>query len=321
MKSVLKAVMSHPLLTARPPVFLDVGASGALPAEWKLLAPYSICIAFDADTRDFQITQSEARDWKRLYSLNRLVSPNVKGEVLFYLTKSPHCSSSLQPDKTSLARWAFSPLFDVVKQVTLPAVDLQKTLVEIGIDYIDWYKADTQGTDLRIFSALDEQIRDRILVADFEPGIIDAYLTEDKLHHVMAYMDERRFWVSRMNLLGSQRIDQDSLTSLSSEEKRGLAYRLKSAPGWCEISYLNSLENGGLGCREYLLAWIFSSMKGEHGFALHVAQSGIETFKDPLFDELRAHSRKSLSRSIVRYTANLASKVAARVISAISELK
>jgi hypothetical protein len=62
-------------------------------------------------------------------------------------------------------------------------------------------------------------------------------------------------------------------------------------------------------------------MKGEHGFALHVAQSGIETFKDPLFDELRAHSRKSLSPSIVRYTASLASKVAARVISAISELK
>jgi len=46
----------------------------------------------------------------------------------------------------------------------------------------------------------------KILVADFEPGIIDAYEGEDKLHQLMAYMDKDPFWVSSMEIKGTKRI-------------------------------------------------------------------------------------------------------------------
>jgi hypothetical protein len=306
--------MSQPSLIERPPVLIDIGASGALPPQWQLIAPYSICVAFDADTRDFQVGESENKGWRKLYSLNRLVSAQATGEVDFYLTKSPHCSSSLQPDNKALEPWEFSPLFEVEKVVKLPVVDLQGALAKIGINYIDWYKTDTQGTDLRIFDSLAENIKNKTVAAEFEPGIIDAYIGEDKLHQLLAYMDKRPFWVSHMEIKGSQRIDKAGLSSLNFMQRRSVGSFLKTAPGWCEISYINSLQSSELTGREYLLAWIFSSIKGEHGFALHVAKLGADKFQMPLFNELHAFSLKSFPSEYLKFAAKAARK-AVRLIS------
>ncbi len=61
------------------------------------------------------------------------------------------------------------------------------------MDYIDGYKTDSQGTDLRIFNSLPKEIINKILLAEFEPGIIDAYQGEDKLHHLLAHMEKEPF--------------------------------------------------------------------------------------------------------------------------------
>jgi hypothetical protein len=297
MKSIIKKILKHPSLKNQPPVLVDIGASGELPIQWKMLAPYSICVAFDADTRDFVISESVTRGWKKLYSLNRLVAAKAVDEVDFYLTRSPYCSSTLRPDSEALKPYAFSELFEVEKLVRLPAADLKTVLAKIDISYIDWYKTDSQGTDLRIFDALPNNILERIIVTEFEPGIIDAYKGEDKLHQLMAYMDKLPFWVSHMQIKGSQRIDQDDLLSLSSLQKRYISSFLKTAPGWGEISYINNLSDIKLSCRAYLLAWLFATIKGEHGFGLHVAKNGAIKFQEPLFDELYDQSLRRISSS------------------------
>lgn len=309
MRSIVLAVMNHPLLISRPPIFVDIGASGALPKEWVSLARYSICVAFDADNREFHVGQTENRNWKRLYTLNRLVSPRGSGEVDFYLTKSPFCSSSLPPNHKSLSEWAFAPLFEVEREMSLPAVDLQTVLANLAIDRVDWYKADTQGTDLRIFRALDGVMQRRVLVADFEPGIIDAYHGEDKLYDLLAYMEQGPFWISDMKVLGSQRINQAYLASFDRAQLHSISWWHKSAPGWCEVSYLNTLDDPSLGCREYLLAWTFATTKGEHGFALHVANLGEDKFGDPIFSKLRSFSRKRLKPTVSAYITRAGAKV------------
>lgn len=308
MNAFINTIMAHPLLEARPPVFIDIGASGSLPEHWAPLARYSVCVAFDADDREFKVTESEGQEWKRLYKLNRLVVPKPVGDVDFYLTKSPFCSSSLQPDTDALASWAFAPLFEVEHRIALPAVDVQDAVRAIGIDYVDWYKADTQGTDLRIFRALDGPIREAVLVADFEPGIIDAYRGEDKLHDLMAYMDTLPFWLSDMKVLGSQRIHQTDLARLGEMQRNRINWWLRSSPGWCELTYLNSLESASLGCREYLLAWLFASIKAQHGFALGTARVGYEKFQDPMFLQMQAWSQKALKPKLRQYATRAAAK-------------
>ena len=308
--------MTHPSLLSSPPVLVDIGASGTIHKKWNLIAKYAICIAFDADSRDFEICESEDKGWRKLYSMNRLVASEAAEEMDFYLTHSPHCSSSLAPDQKALEPWAFRTLFEVDKVVKLPAVDLHSVLEKIGITYIDWYKTDSQGTDLRIFDALPKSIIRKIISADFEPGIIDAYMGEDKLHQLMAYMDKQPFWVSHMEVKGSQRIDQDDLQNLNYLKRRFISSFLKTAPGWCEISYINKLSDKEMSCREYLLGWVFATMKGEHGFAIQSAKDGAIKFEEPLFNELHNISQNSLSSaSGVFKVAIKASKKVLRILS------
>ena len=78
---------------------------------------------------------------------------------------------------------------------------------QVGYDYVDWLKFDTQGTDLRIYESLPLEIQDRIIALDFEPGIINAYEDEDKLTDIMIKMESKPYWLTSMTIRGSHRID------------------------------------------------------------------------------------------------------------------
>ena len=310
MASIIHDVMTHSSLLSSPPVLVDIGASGTIHKKWNPIAKYAICIAFDADSRDFEICESENKGWRKLYSMNRLVTSESAEEVDFYLTKSPHCSSSLAPDQKALEPWAFSPLFEVDHIVKLPSVDLQSALLKVDVDYIDGYKTDSQGTDLRIFNSLPKEIINKILLAEFEPGIIDAYQGEDKLHNLLAHMEKEPFWISNMEIKGSQRINHLDLKSLNYFQQRSIESFLKMAPGWCEISYLNKMEQSEMTLREYFLAWVFASLNAEHGFALFVAKKGYELFGDKLLLKLKNKSMKELSSGYFHLSFKLLKRIA-----------
>jgi hypothetical protein len=285
----------------RPPVLLDVGASGTLHAQWKSIARYSVCIAFDADQREFGYVTDDSGAFRKLYVFKSILSDAVSDACTFYLTRSPYCSSTLKPNAKALAPWSFAPKFEVVETVTLRSTTLPDVLREIGIGYIDWFKTDTQGTDLRLFRSMDEAMLRSVLAADFEPGIIDSYDGEDKLHQLLKFMDTQPFWMSQMNVKGSQRLSSGDLAGLSRSQftQKLLHFSLTTSPGWAEVSYLNTFD-GPLSIREHLLGWILATIQGQHGFALALAQQGEEKFADPLFLEMRASSVWSLRTNMLR---------------------
>ncbi len=51
---MINKILSRPEITGDPPVLLDIGASGEIHKNWKFIAKHSICVAFDADKRDFE---------------------------------------------------------------------------------------------------------------------------------------------------------------------------------------------------------------------------------------------------------------------------
>ena len=162
---------------------------------------------------------------------------------------------------------------------------------------------------MRIFKALPLNIIEKIIVAEFEPGIINAYGGEDKLHQLMNYMDKKPFWISSMKIKGSQRIDQNDLVDLNMLQSKSIDSFLKMAPGWCEISYINNLENDNLSRRDLLLSWVFSSIKEEHGFALRAAKIGLIKFNEKLFNELINSSKNSLSSGYIRLGRKIVQKI------------
>src|SRR5438094_209753 len=109
---MIDKILSRPEFQTEPPVLVDIGASGQLHGRWKAFAKYAVCIAFDADDRDFGYVESESSHFRKLYTFNNIVTGPTADEedtenanpgrvnpdrANFYLTESPHCSSLLRP--------------------------------------------------------------------------------------------------------------------------------------------------------------------------------------------------------------------------------
>lgn len=294
-------VLSRNEFIEDPPVLVDIGASESINPKWKRIAKFCVCIGFDADQRDMDYVVDVSKGYKKLYIYPSIVVDQPKTEENFYLTKSPYCSSILHPDNHSLQAWSFAELFDIEEKKLLPAIDLQTVLESLEIKKIDWFKTDSQGIDLRLFRSLDENLINRILVAEFEPGIIDAYKLEDKLCDLMAYMQRKPFWMSDIKIQGSQRISISELNRyFNSFEKKYIRFFLRTSPGWGEVTYLNTCEQPSFTKRDFLLAWVFAVIEKQYGFALEIISKARQQFEDFLFDDLEKFTLSRIKQAYLK---------------------
>ena len=298
--SVVDKILRLPEFKAAPPVLVDVGAAQGIHPKWRPIAKYSVCVAFEADERELESVTAEREGFLRLTTYNRIAAERASDAEPFHLTASPFCSSRLLPLPDRLARYAFAPLFEVERTVELPALGLAAVLDELGLERVDWLKLDSQGTDLRLFRSLGERADD-LLVAELEPGIIDAYEGEDTLADVLAELGRRGFWVSELAVRGSTRVD-------SSLARRELGVRAASyldacqqtAPGWAEIEYFTDFaDEARFGKRELLLGCAFAFLRGHDAFALELASEGGDRFGSP-FDELRLAALRRIRARFAR---------------------
>jgi hypothetical protein len=279
---IVDKIMVSDYFREHPPVLIDIGASGGIHSKWKYIAKYAYCLAFDADDREFQISEQSNQDYKKFIHVNRIVTALPSGNTPFFLTNSPYCSSMLEPDEEKLKPWLFKSLFEVKKVTSLPAVTLEETLQSANISYIDWFKVDTQGTDLRLYKSLPSKIQETILLAEFEPGIMDAYKNEDKLYDVMQEMQKQGFWLSSMHVKGTQRLQNSYVRQIGGFLSERI---IRSSPGWAELTYLRNPES--LSNRNLLLMIVFALLERQYGFALELADKGMVQFKDPLLKACR----------------------------------
>ena len=294
---IISTILESDYFLNRPPILIDIGASGGINRKWKIIAPYSTCIAYDADDRDFQINEITNSQFKRLITFNRIISDEQSTYLDFYLTKSPYCSSLLEPDLEKLKPWVFHPLFEVEKKTNLSAITLTESLRQAEIDYVDWFKTDTQGTDLRLFRSLPSEVSKNILAAEFEPGIIDAYHGEDKLYMIMQEMHEREFWLSSMNVKGTQRLNADYIDKIGAFKSKRIFRR---SPCWAEVTYLRQPFPGSE--RQLLLQFVFALLEEQYGFALElwilrrasIAMKFLHNVRKPYSIKLKRKNGKSL---------------------------
>jgi len=303
LSNLIDKVLTRKEIIENPPVLIDIGASGSLHPKWKKIAKYSWCIAFDADQRDFQFVEDEEGKFKKLFIYNCIVSDKDSDGSKFFLTKSPYCSSMLEPENEKLKPFVFSNLFDVEEEVTLKTKSLSSIIKELSIPGIDWFKTDSQGIDLRLFKSLTPEMQKQVLVAEFEPGIISAYKGEDMLFQILEYFKTKNFWLSDINIKGVPRIPNDLLReSFSSDLLLKLAKEsIKKAPGWGEMIFFNDFQiNNLFTLREYLLGWVFATIENQHPFALVIAKKGAELFRDDIFNTMEKESISAMKKDILK---------------------
>jgi len=278
------------------PVLVDVGAAGAPPGIWEEIAPRSIYVGFDPEPAGNEI--AALTRYARAIRIERAVSPRQDVATLpLYLTRLRCCSSTLKPRSTALADHLFVPLFDVERETSIEAVPLADALAHQGLQRVDWLKVDSQGADLRIYQSLPAALRRTVLALDIEPGLIDAYEGEDLFTDAHSALTADGFWLSDLELHGTQRIRQTTLEHLQRVQPALTAERLEQglriSPGWCNARYLRSpawLREQAATAAEYALLGCFALLDRQPGFALDVAlacrrQHGVEPLSDLLHDE------------------------------------
>jgi hypothetical protein len=214
-----------------------------------------------------------------------------------HLTRSPQCSSTLRPRTAALGEWAFAEFFAVTETRAVPATTLAAALAEQKLGRVDWLKCDTQGIDLKLYLSLPEEWRARMLAVEFEPGLIDAYEGEDKLADVLAAMAREPFWLAELEVGRTPRGRPALLAKRLGAGAVPWVRRLgPGAPAWANARFLRDVaaRPDALDRRAYLLAWVFATITGQHGYALTVAAAGAQCFGGGLFGAMTAASTRSL---------------------------
>lgn len=295
------------------PVLIDIGASGAPPEIWEPIAGQSIYVGFDPDSREMY--EIPGGRFHRSIIVNEAVT-NEEGsdELLFYLTRSPYCSSTLPPDLNSLSNFLLRDLFIVEREATVRAATLNSIMDRLSLPRIDWFKTDSQGIDLRLFNSLRDEIRSRVLAVDIEPGLVSGYQGEDKFIDIHRDLTASGFWLSDLRICGAVRMRRAALDEAmagSKEINQAFVERnLKQTPAWCEARYLRTLEwltEGDFEKRDFTLLWIFALLDGQLGFALDLvieyervfAGDAISrTMKDETISRIRKSRAKNPQRTM-----------------------
>lgn len=284
-------------------MLIDVGSSGATPLVWEPIAAHSIFVGFDPDLRE--IYETSEGHFHQSVTINEAITDDKgREEIALHLTKFPYCSSTLEPDFESLSGFLFADFFEVERTERVRATTLDAVLERLSLARIDWLKLDTQGTDLRIFRSLQDEVRSRVLAVDIEPGLIDAYLGEDLFADAHKSLTGEGFWLSNLNVGGAVRMSAGTLAEVTASHpditREFVEAHLKKSPGWCEARYLRSLDalrESALTSREYLLLWVFALLDGQLGYALEVALEYERAFQS---DEV-SRSMKDETIALVRH--------------------
>ena len=274
------------------PVLVDIGAAGGAFSIWDDIARHSVYVGFDPDLSGVRET-TEGRFYRTIIMNEAITTEGGRNEVSFYLTKSPSCSSTLKPDTEALSAYLFSGLFEVEKETMVRAASLSSVIDRLSLPGVDWFKADSQGTDLRIFKALRDEVRSRVLAVDIEPGLIDAYAGEDLFVDAHRELTQNGFWLSNLSVGGAVRMRRDTVDEVMASNKditlELLQKILKKSPAWCGARYFRTLEwlsQGDFTRRDYAVLWAFAILDGQFGFALDLAVEYKNVFKVDDFSQL-----------------------------------
>ncbi len=259
------------------PVVVDIGASGPPRTTWDLVARHSVFVGFDPDLRE--ISELAGTGFHRAVMVNEAVTAEKDTDrITFLLTRSPYCSSTLEPDLKAQSDYSLVDLFQVERKVEVKATTIDAALARLDLDSVHWFKVDSQGTDVRLFSSLSQQVRDRVLCVEVEPGLIAGYKGEDVFIDAHRALIEQGFWLSDAKLCGAPRIRQSSMQRLQQSrpdiDAAVVGARCRVSPSWVEATYLRSIDHltrRRAPATDYLLLWAFALVGKQWGFALDVA--------------------------------------------------
>jgi FkbM family methyltransferase len=157
-----------------PLTLLDVGARGGAHVRWKQCNKHLQVIGFEPDQWAFQALENQSTDKSRYRYLNVALS-NVPGEQDFFNTRNPGVSSLLKPNAEFLAQFPDAARWDVLSTSKVTVTSLDQALKQSNVEYVDFIKLDTQGTELSILEGGSETLEESVFGVEVEVEFAELY--------------------------------------------------------------------------------------------------------------------------------------------------
>ena len=186
---------------------MHIGSVGSNFDNWENIASRSILISVDGNDTG----KNKKNIFLREINDNSIIS-NKNSHSFFYLTKDPHCSSLLKPQKNNIKDWYLAHRFKVKKKIKVKTISFNNFLKKQKIDYIDWLVIDAQGMDLKILESLKKNIRDKISIIDIEPGFFKFYEKESNINEIFKFMDTNKFEFNEIKFGNNYRVSSKDIT-------------------------------------------------------------------------------------------------------------
>ena len=202
--------------------FLDVGCRGVLDERWRDLAPFLTYTGFDADPAECERLSNESHPYQSQRYLPYAIGAEQR-EMVLYRTRSPFCSSLLQPNQSWVDRLELGELLEVLGTTTVACTTLNALASEYNLK-ADIIKVDCQGLDIVIVQNGDSLL-DTTFCIETEPAFVQNYFEESTFADNERYLRSKGFMLFDMTLHTAAR-------------KNSLSRAGKHQPLWCEALWL-----------------------------------------------------------------------------------
>jgi len=286
---MIEKILRNEVFEKKPPVLIDVGASDEINNSWRKLSRYSICLGFDTNIEN---NKNETTNYKKFYLIKSLIS-DKNGQKNFYFTYDKNCSSSLKPISKNIKDYLFNKKFKIKKKTKLKYVTLNSVLKTFKIKHVDWFKSDTQGSDLRIFKSLNTSIKKKTLIAEFEPGFENIYTNEDMVSDVIKYMI-KDFFIDTFKVKGDYFFIKKTKTKfLNKLQNRFFHLFNKKQIIWANITFANKLK-GKFSKRDILLYIVIQIIRKNYLIALKTCDQKKKLIGKEMHDYIVKNIKKKI---------------------------
>jgi len=292
---MLKKILQHDLLVKKPPVVIDLGASGESYKAWNQIYPFSIFLALDGDKRK---KTSYKNKFKKYISINKIVDVK-KRKKKFFLTKSPFCSSILKPSTKKTEEWFFHNQFKILKQLNIKTITLNQILKENKIEYIDFLKIDLQGIDLDIFKNITPKIKKRIKFVDIEPSLYGFYEGENNnTPETLKYM-QKEFDVEDIKFGKHVKGNIKNINNLTNIKKKLIYFINKKSISYLNISFLKKFKKDNFNERDLLIYLYILLLTKRYAEVFSILKK--INSKDIIFTEIKKYCELKIKLSFFKY--------------------
>ncbi len=266
---------------------LDIGASGEPYRPFERIKNVAKIFLTDPDSREFESSKEDGKT--RIPKA--IIDNDVDNDVKLYLTKSPFCSSTLEPDFSRLNNFTYPHLFEVERTINLPATSINRVVKEYNIEGFDWIKLDTQGTELKILKSLKPEYFSKLLCIDLEIGLYPHYFNADTMPSAHEFLEKDRFWISGMrtqNRIRMRKKDLDEIINSRKHLRRIIRRSLETYPTTFEVRYLRSINQGTEFKAEYALKlWALNYFTGNFSYCFYLSNMLNEKYPSPLAQKVK----------------------------------